>query len=138
MIYILGRDEFHEYNTLDEVIIIASTKIGDILEYLYKNEKVNNLYEYMILVKSENDCEYGEIRPVTTAYENFINFTPTLFLKKENKAEYENVKHQLSAWCNMMRIKRESEEKERKRAFEEAKEREERMLYERLKVKYGN
>ena len=62
---------------------------------LKKSEKVNNLYEYMILVKSENDCEYGEIRPAISAYENFINFTPALFLKKENKAEYENVKHQL-------------------------------------------
>lgn len=137
MIYILCKDEFSECGDLDEVIILASTEIGDILEYIYQNEILYSLRKYTILIKPENNCEYAEIVPVITAYEHFINFTPELFLKEENKAEYENVKHHLSSWCRMMRIKREDEEKERQRALEEAIEKEERMMYERLKLKYG-
>lgn len=138
MIYILCKDEFYEYSDLDDIVIIASTKIDDILEYVYKKVNINNLFMYSILIKSEND-DYSSatFTPAENAYENFMRYTPTFFLIKENEKEYENVKHQLSTWCNAMKAKKEKYEEERKKELEKAKEAKERKLYEELKAKYG-
>ena len=141
MIYILGRNDFDcfdSYNDLEDVVFMASTKIDDILEYVYTNIGLNYYCDYTILVKENGDLSYGNIGVGQYAYENFVKYTPHMFLKDENKNEFEYVKNQLRIWCDAIKEKKKREQEERHRIYASAKEKQERKLYEELKAKYGD
>lgn len=138
MIYILGKSNiYHDYDDLEDTIFMASTRIDDILDYLYNNVNIDYLSDYTILVKVENDLSYETICPNKCVYANFVEFTPSMFLKDENKSEFEYVKNQLFMWNTAIEDKHKKLKEERERAEIAAKEKKERELYEKLKAKYG-
>ena len=138
MIYILGKSNiYHDYDDLEDAIFIASTRIDDILDYLYNNVNIDYLSDYTILVKAENDLSYETIYPNKCAYASFVEFTPSMFLKDENKSEFEYEKNQLFIWNTAIENKHKKLKEERERAEIAAKEKKERELYEKLKAKYG-
>lgn len=139
MIYILGDDFMIENEGLEDVIYMASTKIDDVLEYLYNNVEIHNLCNYAILIKSENDYTFcSTINPSIYAYDNFSKNKPSMFFEIENDAEYKHIKDQLFIWCNALKVKIQKEKEERDRMEAEKKEKQERKLYEKLKAKYGD
>jgi hypothetical protein len=142
MIYILGESFFNGYNDLEDVVYMASTKIDDILEYTYNNIDLDCYNNFTILVKEDGDLSgdlsYGIISVDQYSYANIMSYTPYMFLKDENKNEYEHVKNQLRIWRDKIAEKKKKEQEERDRLEKERKEREERELYEKLKAKYGD
>ena len=138
MIYILGSNTIYEYEDLEDTIRIASTKIDDILDYLYNDIDIDYFSNYSILVKENGRLEYGNIFTSCDSYEHFIEYTPYMFLKDENKNEFEYVKIKLQIWCDAVKDKRTRLKEERERIAREKKEARERKLYEELKVKYGD
>ena len=87
MIYILGKETSNEYEDLDEIVLTASTKIDDVLEYAYTNLSLDYLYEYAILFVDGNEISYDYIGLYNDMYNDFIKYTPNVFLKEENKNE---------------------------------------------------
>lgn len=132
MIYVLGKETSNEYEDLDEIVLTASTKIDDVLRYAYTNLSLNHLYEYAILFVDGNETSYDYIGLYNDMYNNFIKYTPNVFLKEENKNEYHIVKDCLFKWNNIINEAIRIKEEERNRNKEE----EERRLYEKLKAKF--
>lgn len=137
MIYMLGTSYHYENEDLEDIIIMASTNIEDILEHLYNNISYNCFNDYVILTKENGDLDYGYINVFTSSYDNFVKYTPYIFLKEENKNEFEHVKNQLRIWCDAFTEKKKREQEERQLFFATAEEKQERELYEKLKAKYG-
>lgn len=140
MIYILAKSGTYDYGYMDlyDIVILASTKIDDILDYLYNNVEPNFLSDYDILIKENGYLDYGIIGTTQISYDTFTKYTPNMFLKEENKNEFEHVKNQLRIWCDAVAEKKKLLEEERKRIYAAAKEKQERKLYEELKAKYGD
>lgn len=139
MIYILGEIGLNDYEDLEDVIVLASTKIDDVLEYLYKNVKTDYLYKYTIIIKPENDDAFYEtIIPDVFTYDKFSKYVPTMYYDTNNLVEYEHIKNQLFIWCNSIRTKLQKEKEEREKIKAEQEEERERKLYEKLKAKYGD
>lgn len=142
MIYILGVSFFNGYNDLEDVVYMASTKIDNILEYIYDNIGLDYYDNFTILVKEDGDLSgessYGIINVGQHSYENFMSYIPYMFLKDENKDEYEHVKNKLRIWRDAIAEKKKKEREERDKLKKEKIEREERELYEKLKAKYGD
>lgn len=137
MIYILGTNCHYENEDLDEIIVMASTNIEDILEHLYNNVRHNYFSDYSILVKENGNLLYDKIY-IQDAYRSFVQYTPSMFLEEENIDEFEHVKNQLRIWDDAITEKKRKEKEERDRAFAIVKEKQERELYEKLKAKYGD
>ena len=142
MIYILGVSFCNSYNDLEDVVYTASTKIDDILEYIYDNIDLDCYNNFTILVKEDGDLSgessYGIINVGQHSYANFMSYVPYMFLKVENKNEYEHVKNKLRIWCDTIAEKRKKEQEKIDRLKKEKIEHEERELYEKLKAKYGD
>lgn len=136
MIYVLGKETSNEYEDLDEIVLTASTKIDDVLKYAYTNLSLNYLYEYAILFVDGNGTSYDYIGLYNDMYNDFIKYTPNVFLKEENKNEYHIVKDCLFKWNNIINEARRIKEEERNRKIAACKEEEERRLYEQLKAKF--
>lgn len=137
MIYILGKECAYSYCEMDDIIVMTSTSIDKLLEYVYTKIPIYSLSDYEILIAEDGNDEYDIICLGRDSYDNFITYKPFIFNKKENEDEYKHVCCQLRAWCDAVKerdrkIKEEAEQKER-----EEKEAKERELYEKLKVKYG-
>lgn len=132
MIYILGKETPSGYEDLDEVVLTASTKIEDILKYIYANLNLCYLYEYAILFVDENETQHDCFNLYADIYNRFVKYTPNVFLKEENKDEYCIVKDCLYKLCNDMKTEKEKQEHRRVEVREEN----ERRLYEQLKAKF--
>ena len=139
MIYILGKSNTrYENEDLADIIITASTKIDDVLEYAYTTIPIHNLNDYEILVNENSGLMYEEIFLTNDSYEHLIKYPAPLFLKEENAEEFKIVCNQLRNWCDAIkekkkRLREEAEQREKCRT-----EFEERELYEKLKAKYGD
>lgn len=137
MIYVLGKETSNEYEDLDEIVLTASTKIDDVLEYAYTNLSLQSLDEYVILFVDENETSHSYLTLYKDMYNDFIKYTPNVFLKEENKNEYHIVKDCLFKWNNIINESRRIKEEERNRKIAAYKEEEEeRRLYEQLKAKF--
>ena len=138
MIYILGTDCHYENEDLDEIIVMASTKIDDVLEHLYTNIEMRRWDFYTILIVPENDdCFATTIIPRTCAYDMITKYPPQFLLEEENIEEYRHIKTQLYAWCEAVKERQAKEREESNKLKEAIKEKQERELYEKLKAKYG-
>lgn len=136
MIYVLGKKTSNEYEDLDEIVLTASTKIGDVLEYAYTNLNLYFLNEYAILFVDENKTSHSYLTLYKDMYNDFTKYTPNVFLKEENKNEYHIVKDCLFKWNNIINEARRIKEEERNRKIAAYKEENERRLYEQLKAKF--
>lgn len=138
MIYILS-DNSPCSRDIDDVVVMASTKIDDILEHLNKNVHMGLWDDYTILIVPENDdCFAATIIPRLCAYDMFTKFPPQFLLEEENIEEYRYVKGKLYEWCEAAKEKQMKEREESKKREEAEKEKLERELYEKLKAKYGD
>lgn len=138
MIYVLGKaDTFYDEEELEDVVYMASTKITDILDYLFNNVRTYQLRDYIILAFEEGKLDLGIIYTLEGAYESFVKYRPTIFLREENEEEFQNVSTALRSYCNKVEEairKAREEEAQKSRTYKEKQERE---LYEKLKAKYG-
>lgn len=137
MIYILGRNDCYDCSDLEEIVTMASTEISDVLEYLYNKTNLKHLRNYSILVIEENGSASCLLYPSDILYEDFIEYTPSIFLEKENEAEFFSVKNQLCVWCDAVKNRKEEIAERERRIREFEIEKQERKLYEELKAKYG-
>lgn len=138
MIYILCRYCDTEYYEMDEVIVMASSNIKSVLDYIYENIQIYNLCDYTIVALPENDPVCSAcFTPDEKMYDRFISYTPSFFLWKENKIECLEAGSEMLLFCDKVKEKKEKEEKERERARKARQEQNERELYEKLKAKYG-
>ena len=138
MIYILSDNEPYSRD-IEDVVIMASTKIDDVLEYLYNNIDIKKFLSYTIFIIPENDdCVSTTITPCINAYNNFVKYDPQFYLTEENLEEYHHIKDQLYAWCAAIKEKLAKERAEANKLKAERKEKEERELYEKLKEKFDS
>ena len=140
MIYILAYDTYCLDNQdIGESILVASTKIDDLLGYLDEKVRIDLLSDYIVLCMEENvPLVYYEMRMGVATGEMFAKYPHHIFLKEENKREYEIIKPKLLAWCNKKQEERRRLIEERKQKEKEDNEKKERELYEKLKAKYEN
>ena len=138
MIYILGKSYLYGEEKLTNAIVMISTKIEKLLEYAYNEMPVNRLNDYEISIYEDggfmNDC----ICLTNDAYEHLIKYPSSLFLKEEHKEEFETVCDHLRNWCDAIREKKRKIKEEQDQREAARKEKEERLLYEKLKKKYGD
>ena len=138
MIYILCRDYDMEYCDVDEVIVMASTKIKNILDYIYENILIYNLWNYKIVILPENNPVCSDwFVPDEKLYKRFVDYTPSFFLWEDNKMECLETGSEMLLFCDKVKEKKEKEDSEREKARKIRQEREERELFEKLKAKYG-
>ena len=138
MIYILSYNQACG-DDIDDIVVMASTKIDDILEYLYTNVQMRRWDFYTILVVPKNDdCFCTTIIPRICAYDMITKYPPQFLLSEENIDEYRHIKSQLYAWCEAAKERQIKEREESNKLKEAVKEKQERELYEKLKAKYGD
>ena len=119
---------------MDEIVVATSTKIEDILEYVDKNIPIQSLYNYEIVCFDGNHTPFNNIELRENAYELF---SVRLFEKENYKNEYKHVCNCLSVWCENLKEETRKIKEEQELRRKEKREQEERLLYEKLKAKYG-
>lgn len=138
MIYILSNSDSYSRD-IDDIVVMASTKIDDILESLYKTVPIASYCRYTVLIVAENDdCFAYTFTPRVCSYDSFEKYPPQFLLNEENIEEYRHIKDQLRIWCDAVKEKEKKEKEERERILADKKEEQERKLYETLKAKYGD
>ena len=139
MIYILAKSSAsYEYEDLEDMIVMASTKIDEVLEYAYTKIPIYRLSEYVILVNEDGGLRYDNIYLTNNSYDHFIEYASNMFSEEENEDEYRYVCCQLRAWCDAIKEKNKKLKAEKEQKEKEEKEKQERKLYEELKAKYGD
>lgn len=132
MIYILGKSSYDGAYDLDDIVVMASTKIEDVLEYVIKNVPLDCISSHSIFITPENSFLYDVIGLGESTYESFVKYTPNVF--KEYESECEHVKNELFKWCNAIKSKNKKQKEEREQRQIDY----ERKLYEELKAKFGD
>ena len=142
MIYILGKNRTFwdfEYLDLDEIIVATSTKFENILKCADEKIPIHSLFRYEILCLDEGLTVFNKIELHDNAYDLFIEkHVNKEFINNEYQNEYLYVCNILNIWCDNIKYKKRKIQEEEERKKQERKEYEERLLYEKLKAKYGD
>ena len=135
-IYILcDRECSYEYPEPEDIIMLATTDINDILNELQlDNYEYTQMLNYSILIMPENKDEYFDLLVNDEIHKKAEEYPCNFMLR--DKEQYNNLLSSLCDWSSHIKSDRKKRVSERERIEQEKLKEERRILYEKLKKEF--